>query len=104
MHGITPASPSQNDFFSVLLGASLGIPDAYKRISEPRIKEQLKEYTDEAIAAGVFGVPSFVAGGNLFWGDDATNMFLNYLRDPSLFEDSEMLRISSLPMGITRPR
>ena len=48
------------------LGASLGIPDAYKRISEPRIKEQLKEYTDEAIAAGVFGVPSFVAGGNLF--------------------------------------
>ena len=37
------------------LGASLGIPDAYKRISESRIKEQLKEYTDEAIAAGVFG-------------------------------------------------
>jgi hypothetical protein len=31
-------------------------------------------------------------------------MFLNYLRDPSLFDDSEMLRISSLPMGITRPR
>ena len=60
--------------------------------------------TDEAIAAGVFGVPSFVADGNLFWGDDATNMFLNYLRDPLLFEDSEMLRISSLPMGITRPR
>jgi 2-hydroxychromene-2-carboxylate isomerase len=86
------------------LGASLGIPDAYKRISESRIKEQLKANTDEAIAAGVFGVPSFVADGNLFWGDDATNMFLNYLRDPSLFEDSEMLRISSLPMGITRPR
>jgi 2-hydroxychromene-2-carboxylate isomerase len=86
------------------LGASLGIPDAYKRISESRIKEQLKANTDEAIAAGVFGVPSFVADGNLFWGDDATNMFLDYLRDPSLFEDSEMLRISSLPMGITRPR
>ncbi|HEX3944213.1 MAG TPA: 2-hydroxychromene-2-carboxylate isomerase [Rhizomicrobium sp.] len=86
------------------LGASLGIRDAYRRISESRIKEQLKANTDEAIAAGVFGVPCFVAGGNLFWGDDATNMFLNYLREPSLFEDSEMLRISSLPMGITRPR
>jgi 2-hydroxychromene-2-carboxylate isomerase len=86
------------------LGTSLGIADAYKRISEPCIKEQLRINTDEAIAAGVFGVPTFVAGGNLFWGDDATNMFLNYLRDPSLFEDSEMLRISSLPMGVTRPR
>jgi 2-hydroxychromene-2-carboxylate isomerase len=86
------------------LGTSMGIADAYKRISEPRIKEQLKVNTDEAIAAGVFGVPTFVAGGTLFWGDDATDMFLNYLRDPSLFEDGEMLRISSLPMGITRPR
>ena len=64
------------------LGTSMGIADAYKRISEPRIKEQLKINTDEAIAAGVFGVPTFVAGGTLFWGDDATNMFLNYLRDP----------------------
>jgi 2-hydroxychromene-2-carboxylate isomerase len=86
------------------LGASLRIPDAYMRISQSRIKEQLKANTDEAIGAGVFGVPSFVADGNLFWGDDATNMFLHYLRDPSLFEDSEMRRISSLPMGITRPR
>ena len=86
------------------LGTSMGIADAYKRISEPRIKEQRKINTDEAIAAGVFGVPTFIAGGNLFWGDDATNMFLNYLRDPSLFEDSEMLRISNLPMGITRSR
>jgi hypothetical protein len=31
-------------------------------------------------------------------------MFLNYLLDPGLFEDSEMVRISGLPMGITRPR
>ena len=92
----------EDEVSTTRLGGSLGIPDAYERISEPRIKEQLRANTDEAIAAGVFGVPSFVANGYLFWGDDATNMFLNYLRDPSLFEDSEMLRISSLPMGITR--
>lgn len=86
------------------LGASLGIPDAYSRISETSVKEQLKANTDGAIAAGVFGVPTFIVDGNLFWGDDATNMFLNYLRDPALFEDSEMLRISSLPMGVARRR
>lgn len=85
------------------LGASLGIADAYERIMGPGIKQQLKANTDAAIAAGVFGVPTFVAGGNIFWGDDATNMFLNYLQDPGLFEDSEMVRISNLPMGLTRP-
>ena len=86
------------------LGATLGISDAYERITGAGIKQQLKANTDAAIAAGVFGVPTFVAGGNIFWGDDATNMFQNYLRDPGLFEDSEMVRISSLPMGITRAR
>jgi 2-hydroxychromene-2-carboxylate isomerase len=86
------------------LGASLGIADAYERITEAGIKQQLKANTDAAIAAGVFGVPTFVSGGNIFWGDDATNMFLNYLRDPGLFEESEMVRVSNLPMGITRPR
>jgi 2-hydroxychromene-2-carboxylate isomerase len=86
------------------LGAALGIFDSYNRISEAGIKEQLKSNTNDAIAAGVFGVPTFVADGNIFWGDDATNMFINYLLDPALFEDSEMLRISSLPMGVTRPR
>ena len=86
------------------LGASLGIADACERIMEVGIKQQLKANTDAAIAAGVFGVPTFVAGGNIFWGDDATDMFLNYLIDPELFEDSEMVRISGLPMGLTRPR
>jgi len=84
------------------LGALLGVPEAYSRISEASVKVQLKSNTDEAIAAGVFGVPTFVVNGNLFWGDDATNMFLNYLRNPTLFDDSEMLRISSLPMGVAR--
>jgi DSBA-like thioredoxin domain-containing protein len=94
-----PTFVSTGQIFSYLSGhgrssasnsASLA---GYKRISEPRIKEQLKINTDEAIAVGVFGVPTFIAGGNLFWGDDATNMFLNYLRDTSLFEDSEMFEL-----------
>ena len=33
-------------------------------------KQRLKENTDAAIAAGVFGAPSFTVGGELFWGDD----------------------------------
>jgi 2-hydroxychromene-2-carboxylate isomerase len=39
-------------------------------IEAPSIKNALRAATDEAIAAGVCGVPSFVARGHLFWGQD----------------------------------
>jgi 2-hydroxychromene-2-carboxylate isomerase len=41
------------------------------RASEPAIKQQLRDATDGAIAAGVFGVPTVLAGGELFWGCDS---------------------------------
>jgi 2-hydroxychromene-2-carboxylate isomerase len=40
------------------------------RTEDPAIKAALRKSTDEAIAAGVCGVPSFVARGHLFWGQD----------------------------------
>ena len=39
-------------------------------IADPRVKERLREYTDEAHAAGVIGVPTLRLGERLFWGDD----------------------------------
>ena len=39
-------------------------------IAETAIKQELRELVDEALAAGVFGVPTVVVGGELFWGDD----------------------------------
>ncbi len=33
-------------------------------------KARLRASTDEAIAKGIFGAPSFVAGGELYWGND----------------------------------
>lgn len=38
------------------------------------VKQALKTATDQAIAAGVFGVPSFVLDGRVFWGFDALPM------------------------------
>ncbi len=33
-------------------------------------KEALRAATEEARALGIFGAPSFVTRGELFWGDD----------------------------------
>jgi 2-hydroxychromene-2-carboxylate isomerase len=37
---------------------------------DPEIKQALRERTDEAIALGVFGVPTVALDGELYWGDD----------------------------------
>lgn len=36
----------------------------------PRIEAALAKATEEAMALGVFGAPSFVVGDEVFWGDD----------------------------------
>jgi 2-hydroxychromene-2-carboxylate isomerase len=38
------------------------------------VKAELRAHTDDAIARGVFGVPSFELDGRLFWGLDALPM------------------------------
>ena len=40
------------------------------RLENPEIKARLREYTDDALARGVTGVPTVAVGGALFWGDD----------------------------------
>src|SRR5919201_3063374 len=37
----------------------------------PAMKDQLRQNPEEAAARGVFGVPSFVVDGEVFWGADA---------------------------------
>jgi 2-hydroxychromene-2-carboxylate isomerase len=40
--------------------------------------------TDEARRKGIFGVPSFVVGGELFWGEDRLDDALQWARDGTL--------------------
>ncbi|HXH03288.1 MAG TPA: 2-hydroxychromene-2-carboxylate isomerase [Candidatus Competibacteraceae bacterium] len=84
------------------LAARLGVADAAALIEGDEVKASLRANTDEAIARGVFGVPTFVVSGELFWGFDATGMLLDYLADPGLFDAPEWRRISELPAGVQR--
>ncbi|HWM69765.1 MAG TPA: 2-hydroxychromene-2-carboxylate isomerase [Steroidobacteraceae bacterium] len=84
------------------LAQALGLPDLDAALNDPAVKQTLRKNTEWAIAKGVFGVPTFVVGDELFWGHDAFDMVVDYLRDPAGFEDAEMRRIDSLPVGVTR--
>ena len=39
-------------------------------VKDPAVKEQLKKNTEEAVARGVFGAPTFFVGTEMFWGQD----------------------------------
>ncbi len=78
----------------------LNAPDADARIACDEVKTTLRSNTDGAIALGVFGVPTIVAGKELFWGYDMTDMASAYIKDAQGFEDDEMQRMSDLPIGV----
>ncbi len=80
----------------------LGLADAQRRIADPDVKAALRRNTDEAIARGVYGVPTLAIGDELFWGADATPMAAEYLAAGSRWTDPQMDRIATLPVGASR--
>ncbi len=80
----------------------MNVADADHLVSRADVKQTLRENTEQAVDAGVFGVPTFVIDDNLFFGMDATDMLIDYLRDDALFDTAEMRRINSLPYGDRR--
>jgi 2-hydroxychromene-2-carboxylate isomerase len=80
----------------------LRLPDAGARIASQEVKDTLRRNTDEAIARGVFGVPTLAVGDELFWGVDATAMAVEYFQAGCRYDDPEMTRVSTLPVGAAR--
>ena len=86
------------------LAADLGVDDLAAATGAPAVKDQLRQNTEEAVAAGVYGVPSFVIEDHLFWGDDMFEMLCAWLDDPTLLDNPEARRISDLPPAAERKR
>jgi 2-hydroxychromene-2-carboxylate isomerase len=53
--------------------------------SAEHAKALLRQNTEEAVAKGVFGVPTFECRGHLFWGLDALPMLQAFLSDDPWF-------------------
>ena len=50
------------------------------------VKAELRQATEAAAAAGIFGVPTFECEGRLFWGLDALPMLRDALQDGPWFQ------------------
>ncbi len=71
-------------------------------LDQEEVKTTLRKNTEAAAARGVFGVPSLVIDGEVFWGADSIEFVKAFLADPSLLGSEEMRRVASLPVGAAR--
>lgn len=73
-----------------------------KRIAQPEVKQGLRALTDEALAQGVFGVPTFVLDGELFWGHDRLGQLARKLAGQGPPESGLTRKILERPQGVVR--
>ncbi|MGQ0656461.1 MAG: 2-hydroxychromene-2-carboxylate isomerase [Betaproteobacteria bacterium] len=93
----TGADPTDASRFSALC-ADLGVDPA--RLPEAR--ETLRKNTEDAAAGGVFGVPTFVVDGEVFWGADALDFLRAFLKDRAVLDNPEIRRVDALPVAASR--
>lgn len=55
---------------SVLQASGFDAPALLALASEQAVKDKLKALTEEAVARGVFGAPTFFVADQMFWGQD----------------------------------
>jgi len=95
--GRDPSDPAE---FAVLC-ERVGLRDL-SLIEAPAIKQNLRDNTERALSLQVFGVPTGVYRGALFWGEDAGPMLAWCMHNPDWLDSAELQRISTLPVGVRR--
>ena len=71
-------------------------------VDSSEVKAQLKANTEEAIAQGVFGVPTFLVDDKVFWGLDALPMMRQYLDNDPWFTAERWQSVEKTSLGISR--
>lgn len=66
------------------------------------VKQQLRANTEEALAAGAFGVPTCVVDGKLFWGLDGLPMLRAYLQGDAWFQGDGWNGVANVQVGVSR--
>ena len=82
------------------LATRLGVENYQQAIQQENIKNQLRSNTDRASALGMFGVPTIVIEDQLFWGQDLTDMAMEYLNDKTIFNAPEYESLNTIPNGL----
>ena len=67
-----------------------------------QVKQALLKHSQEAMDLGVFGVPSWVVDGRVFWGQDALPMLRAYLLGDAWFDGPDWQAPAQCGVGVRR--
>jgi 2-hydroxychromene-2-carboxylate isomerase len=101
--GVTdPATVAQ-----IATAAGLDGSAALSAAGSEEIKNRLRQNTEQAVAAGVFGVPTLVieragAPAELFWGFDSFPAITRFLDGQDPITPELVARWAAIPVGVTR--
>jgi len=65
---------------AVAMRAGFDGPALVAAAEQPDAKERLRRATEDAVSKGVFGVPTVLADGEIFWGTDGLELVEPFLR------------------------
>jgi 2-hydroxychromene-2-carboxylate isomerase len=99
----TAADPADPTVFGSVC-ERLGVKDGDAVVSQAWVKSSLRDNFESAIAAGVFGVPTLVIDGFLFWGEDALPMVRDSLDNSAVLRTAEMQRLEGIRPSAMRTR
>jgi 2-hydroxychromene-2-carboxylate isomerase len=73
-----------------------------KAASSPEAKDRVRDETEDAIAKGVFGVPTVIADGELFWGADSIPHLEAFLRGDDPANAERVASFTEVPAAASR--
>jgi 2-hydroxychromene-2-carboxylate isomerase len=79
-----------DELLAALREAGLPAEELYEKSFSKEARQELKRNTQEAIAQGVFGVPTFVVGNELFWGNDSLTELQAFLQGEDLLDRNKL--------------
>jgi 2-hydroxychromene-2-carboxylate isomerase len=94
----------QDETLRDALVASGLAPELLDSIATAAVKQQLRAHTDRALELGIFGVPSFVVGTELFWGHDRVPHVEAFLRGELALDEALLADVLARPRGAERAR
>jgi 2-hydroxychromene-2-carboxylate isomerase len=85
------------------IAREVGLPESALEDAEaPENKARLKRRTEEALAAGAFGIPTMIAGSELFFGSDSLPHLDRYLAGADPVTPEMVERWANLPAASHR--
>ncbi|WP_163995521.1 2-hydroxychromene-2-carboxylate isomerase [Pyxidicoccus caerfyrddinensis] len=87
---------------AAIQAAGLDAPALLAAAQTPEVKDRVRRNTEEALAAGAFGVPSVLVDGEMFFGVDSLGHLERFLRGEDPLSHVDLERWRDLPSTASR--